>query len=282
MEFTKMHGAGNDYVVIDGRDADMDWSALALSTLERHVGIGGDGLLVLMNSAVADVRMRMFNPDGSEAEMCGNGIRCVAKYCFENEFPIADKSSLNVETMDGVKTIEPIWKSGEVVQAIVNMGQPEFMPERIPVTLSDDMSPGPVLDFPIEIDGYTLELSFVSMGNPHAVAFIEMPVDEFPLDLIGPKVEKHTLFPNKVNFSIVNVLKKGSVKARVWERGAGETLACGTGACAIAAVSSLHDYMDGDIDIALRGGSIKITWNNHNAIYMEGPVKEVFRGELPS
>ena len=280
MEFTKMHGAGNDYVVIDGRDADMDWSALALSILDRHVGIGGDGLLVLVNSTMADVRMRMFNPDGSEAEMCGNGIRCVAKYCFENGFPIVDKSSLNVETIDGVKTIQPIWSSGEVVQAIVNMGQPEFIPERIPVTLSDDMSPGPVLDFPVEIDGYALELSFVSMGNPHAIAFIEMPVEEFPLDVIGPKVENHTLFPNKVNFSIVNVLTKGSVKARVWERGAGETLACGTGACAIAAVSSLHDYMDSYIDIALPGGSIKIRWNNDNAIYMEGPVKEVFRGEL--
>ena len=285
MEFTKMHGAGNDYVVVDGRDmdVDLDWRSISLSICERHLGIGADGLLVLLDSRLADVRMRMFNPDGSESEMCGNGIRCVAKYCFENDFHVVDQSSLKVETLGGIKSIEPIWQFGKVVLAIVNMGAPEFVPDRIPVTLSDDMSPGPIMDFPVEIDGYPLELSFVSMGNPHAVAFIEMPVEEFPLDVIGPKIENHSLFPNKVNFSIVNIVGKGSVKARVWERGVGETLACGTGACAIAVISALHEYMDGSvIDVDLLGGLIKITWDNDSLVYMEGPAEEVFKGEWPN
>ena len=274
-----MHGLGNDYIVVDGRFIQKDWSALSLSICDRHMAVGADGLLVLMDSDVSDVRMRMFNPDGSEAEMCGNGIRCVAKYVFENDFVIANPNLLKVETIGGIKGIEPVWRGNSVVKARVDMGQPELIPERIPVVMSDDIREGPVLDFPVDIDGHFLSLSFVSMGNPHAVAFIDAPINEFPLGIIGPKVENHTLFPNKVNFAIVNVIEKGRVEARVWERGAGETLACGTGACAIAVASRLHDYMDEEIDIALKGGLLTITWDGEHQVFMEGPAVEVFRGE---
>ncbi len=279
MQFVKMHGSGNDYVVVDGRSIQMDWSKLSLSICDRHVAVGADGLLVLMDSDASDVRMRMFNPDGSEAEMCGNGIRCVAKYVFENDFVVANPTLLKVETSGGIKSIEPAWRDNRIVRARVDMGEPELIPERIPVVMSGDMTEGPILDFPVDIEGHLLSLSFVSMGNPHAVAFIDTPVNEFPLTIIGPKVENHSLFPNKVNFSIVNVIEKGRVEARVWERGAGETMACGTGACAIAVASRLHDYMDEEIEIALKGGLLTVTWDGLHSVYMEGPAVEVFRGE---
>ncbi|MDA0988529.1 MAG: diaminopimelate epimerase [Chloroflexi bacterium] len=279
MRFTKMHGAGNDYVLLDARDMEADWSALAKSLCDRHMGVGADGLLLVLPSASADVRMRMYNPDGSEAEMCGNGIRCLAKYVLERDIVDRKKSPINIETMSGIRVVEPIWYDGKVDRARVAMGEPELRSERVPVSLSEDMAGGPVLDYPIDLDGTALDLTFVSMGNPHAVAFIESPVSRFPLHRIGPEVERHAMFPNKVNFSIVNVKEGRWVVARVWERGVGETLACGTGACAIAVASRLHGYTGDEVDITLPGGVLTIFWDGVGQVYLEGPVVEVFEGE---
>ena len=279
MRFTKMHGAGNDYVLLDAREMEGDWSALAIAMCDRHTGVGSDGILLVLPSESADVRMRMFNPDGSEAEMCGNGIRCLAKYVLDRGIIDIGEGLLRVETLAGLKVVQASWSDGKVTRARVGMGEPELSPERIPVALSEDMSGGPVLDFPIDIDGVTLELTFVSMGNPHAVAFINTPVKDFPLHRIGPLVEHHIIFPNQVNFSIVNVDDQSHLTARVWERGAGETLACGTGACAIAVASRLHEFTGSDVDIMLPGGTLGIALDGNDHVWLEGPAEEVFEGE---
>jgi len=279
VRFVKMHGAGNDYVLLDARDMETDWSTLAKSMCNRHTSVGADGILLVLPSASADVRMRMFNPDGSEAEMCGNGIRCLAKYVLERGIVDREKNPLNIETMAGVRVLEPIWHEGKVERARVAMGEPELRSERVPVVLSEDLAGGPVLDYPLEVDGTTLDLTFVSMGNPHAIAFIESPVGKFPLHRIGPEVERHAIFPNKVNFSIVNAREGSRVVARVWERGVGETMACGTGACAIAVASRLHGYCGDDIDITLPGGVLTISWDGVGEVYLEGPAVEVYEGE---
>ncbi len=278
MRFTKMHGAGNDYVLMDARNLEEDWAGLARAMCDRHVGVGADGMLLVLPSGEAEVRMRMLNPDGSEAEMCGNGIRCLAKYVLEREIAEVGREALSVETMNGVRLIEPMWRGGYVERARVAMGEPELRPERVPVTVSDDMAGGPVLDFPLDVGGVLLDLTFVGMGNPHAVAFIDTPVSEFPLERIGPQVEHHRIFPNKVNFSVVNVGTGGAVVARVWERGAGETLACGTGACAIAVAARLHGFTGEDVDITLPGGALTVSWDGSGEVYLEGPAEEVFEG----
>ena len=279
MKFTKMHGAGNDYVVIDARGIDADWHSLAKDMCHRRFGVGSDGLLLALPSDCADVRMRMFNPDGSEAEMCGNGIRCLVKFALERDIVSQDKEQLDVETMAGIRRLEPFWDGRWVTSARVDMGEPELRPERVPVAVTEDMTGGPVLDFPLSVEDVDLNLTFVSMGNPHAVAFIDMPVDRFPLHRIGPQVEVNGLFPNKVNFSIVNVRGDGKLSARVWERGAGETMACGTGACAIAVASRMQGYSGDDVDISLPGGVLNISWNGDGPVFMEGPAADVFDGE---
>jgi diaminopimelate epimerase len=274
-----MHGAGNDYVLLDARDMEADWPALAKSMCDRHMGVGADGLLLVVPSGTADIRMRMYNSDGSESEMCGNGIRCLGKYVLERDIVDRDRNPLNVETMAGIRVLEPMWHNGEVDRIRVAMGEPELRSTKVPVTLSENMADGPVLDFRLDVDGTSLDLTFVSMGNPHAVAFIDSPVNKFPLHHIGPEVERHEIFPNKVNFSIVNVKDGRWVVARVWERGVGETLACGTGACAIAVASRLHGYTSDEVDITLPGGVLTISWDGVGQVYMEGPVVEVFKGE---
>ena len=279
MKFTKMHGAGNDYVVIDARGLDADWHSLAKDMCHRRFGIGSDGLLLALTSDCADVRMRMFNPDGSEAEMCGNGIRCLVKFALERDIVSLGQDPLNVETMAGIRSLQPFWSGSSVTSARVDMGEPELRPERVPVSVTEDMAGGPVLDFPLSVDEVDLQLTFVSMGNPHAVAFIDTPVERFPLHRIGPQVEINDLFPNKVNFSIVNVKDDGKLSARVWERGAGETMACGTGACAIAVASRMQGYSGDDVDITLPGGILNISWNGEGPVFMEGPAADVFDGE---
>ena len=279
MKFTKMHGAGNDYVVIDARGIEADWHGLARDMCHRRFGVGSDGLLLVLPSDCADVRMRMFNPDGSEAEMCGNGIRCLVKFALERGVVSQGDGPLNVETLAGIRRLEPLWDGSAVSSSRVDMGEPELRPERIPVALTEDMAGGPVLDFPLSVDDVELNLTFVSMGNPHAVAFIDTPVERFPLHRIGPQVENNGLFPNKVNFSIVNVKEEGKLSARVWERGAGETMACGTGACAIAVASRLHGLTEDMVDITLPGGVLSIAWDAKGPVFMEGPAADVFDGE---
>jgi diaminopimelate epimerase len=248
---------------------------------DRHFGIGGDGIILILESSVADLKMRMFNIDGSEGEMCGNGIRCFAKYAIERSIVPSSVKSLKVETMAGVRTIVPAYQDGKVTSARVSMGPPGLHPQDLPVTLdaSPDYEWGPVLDYPFQVDGFELPLTFVSMGNPHAVTFLDQPVDEFPLHTIGPKVEHNPMFPRRVNFEIVNLNGGGSVNARVWERGSGETMACGTGACAIAVATRLQGHSLGRLDINLPGGTLNIDWDGEGEVYLEGPAEEVFTGE---
>ncbi|MBI2170498.1 MAG: diaminopimelate epimerase [Chloroflexi bacterium] len=294
MRFSKMHGAGNDYVVLDARGQQHDWAELARKMCDRHYGVGADGLLLVVPSELADIRMRMFNPDGSEAEMCGNGIRCFAKYVIERRI-VAKEGALKVETGNGVLDVTPIAANGKVHRARVSMGEPRFRAEDIPVAIPPGekgfcLKPSQldiksmhteslVAGYPITVDGRTFAIIGVSMGNPHAVAFIDEPVDSVPLETIGPKVEHHPIFPRRVNFHVVNLLGRDRLKARTWERGAGITLACGTGACAIQAVARLLGLTDDTVQLQMPGGVLTITWPGHGPVIMEGPVEEVFEGE---
>ncbi len=282
MKFTKMHGAGNDYIYVDARDLSQDWPEVARKISDRHFGVGSDGLILILDSGVADLKMRMFNADGSEGEMCGNGIRCFAKYSIERGIVSPGPEGVTVETLAGVRTIVPIYEGGIVTGARVSMGAPGLDPKDLPVELEPQgkYAQGPVLDYPFRMDdGFSHPLTFVSMGNPHAVAFFEQPVDTFPLHAIGPKVEHHKMFPQRVNFEIVNVTGPDSVNARVWERGSGETMACGTGACAIAVAARLQGFSQDRVDITLPGGTLTIDWDGQGEVYLEGPAVEVFSGD---
>ena len=282
MKFTKMHGAGNDYIYIDARGMDEDWPSLSRRMSDRHFGVGGDGIILVLDSQVADLKMRMFNADGSEGEMCGNGIRCFAKYAIERGLVPAGSQSIDVETLAGVRTIEPVYQHGAVTGAIVSMGIPVLDPPEIPVALepAGDYQRGPVIDYPCQVDGIDLALTFVSMGNPHAVAFLEQPVESFPLHAIGPKVEHLPIFPNRVNFEIVHMNGDVTASARIWERGSGETMACGTGACAIAVAADLHLMSRGPIDIILPGGVLNIDWDGHGDVLLQGDAVEVFQRRM--
>ena len=278
MRFTKMHGAGNDYVYIDARTLDKDWSALSVAMSDRHRGVGSDGIILIMDSSRADLRMRMFNADGSEGEMCGNGVRCFAKFALDRGIVPKDRSPVSVDTLAGIVTVTPIRDSGRIVAATVRMGEPRLRAEEIPA-----IAPGNerVIDYPIHVNGWEFRISCVSMGNPHAVAFVDESVDEVPLHELGPMVEHHSMFPQRVNFEIVNLVDRGHIKARVWERGSGLTEACGSGACAIAVAANLHQYVDDRVTVALPGGNLIVEWPGHGQVVLEGPAQEVFEGDWP-
>ena len=281
MKFTKMHGAGNDYIYIDARALEEDWPRLSRLMSHRHYGVGGDGIILLMDSDIADLKMRMFNADGSEGEMCGNGIRCFAKYAIERGIVPPPHDGLAVETLAGIRTVVPRYEGDRITGARVAMGRPGLNPQDLPVSL--DPAKGyperPVVDYPFEIAGHNLPLTFVSMGNPHAVTFLDEPVAEFPLHKIGPQVENHPMFPRRVNFEVVYQIGPGQLTDRVWERGSGETMACGTGACAIAVAARLLGIASGTIDITLPGGSLSIDWDGDGEVFLEGSAEEVFSGE---
>ena len=276
-----MHGAGNDYIYLDARDMEEDWADLSRTMSDRHFGIGSDGLILIMNSDTADLRMRMFNADGSEGEMCGNGIRCFAKYAIDHGIVPTTTTSLQIDTLAGLRTVTPTYKNKLVDGAKVTMGVPRLDPADIPVSLDPAIaaSRGPILKYAIQPGDFRLFLTFVSMGNPHAVTFIDQPVSEFPLHNIGPLIERHPMFPQRVNFEIVNVVDDTHLIARVWERGSGETMACGTGACAIAVASKLLGLTQDKVDITLPGGTLNISWDGETEVLMEGPAEEVFTGE---
>jgi diaminopimelate epimerase len=276
IKFTKMHGAGNDYIYVDARQTEKDWPEVARRMSDRHFGVGGDGLILILPSSKADVRMRMFNADGSEAEMCGNGIRCFAKYVLERGIAQPNEGVLSVETLAGIIRVYPIWNEGLMVAARVNMGPPRLRPADVPVKLEGG---GPVIDHPLEVDGRHLALTFVSIGNPHAVAFLDEAVADFPLCTIGPKVENHPLFPKRVNFEVVNVESRDALRMRVWERGSGETLACATGACAVIVAAHLKGLVNDKVDISVPGGILKLEWPGQGDVWLEGPCEEVFTGE---
>ena len=284
MKFTKMHGAGNDYLYIDARDHDdfsTDWSQLSRSMSDRHFGVGSDGIILIEDSGIADLKMRMFNADGSESEMCGNGIRCFAKYAIDRGLATSGADGIEVETLAGIRTVVPIYDGDRITGARVAMGEPLLEPGAVPVILdpASGYPKGPVTGYPLAVDSLELSLSFVSMGNPHAITFIDQPVGEFPLHTIGPMVEHHSIFPNRVNFETVNITGPGAMTARVWERGSGETMACGTGACAIAVAARLLGIADGRVDITLPGGTLSIDWDGEGEVYLEGPAEEIFSGE---
>lgn len=275
MKFTKMHGAGNDYIYVDAINQTIeDPSSLALKLSNRNFGIGSDGLVLILPSEKADFRMQMFNSDGSEAEMCGNATRCVGKYVFDNG--LTAQQEITLETKAGIKYITLLEGDKTARRVTVDMGEPILNPQLIPVNIDEQ----PVLNYPLDIDGKIWKISCVSMGNPHAVVFTE-GIKDFDLITLGPKFEKHPIFPRKTNTEFIEVLDRKTLNMRVWERGAGETLACGTGACASAVAAILNNYCDRTITIHLIGGSLEIEWReSNNHVYMTGEAVTVFDGIL--
>ncbi len=275
MDFIKLQATGNDFVLIDARRMKRDWSALAKAMCPRNFGVGADGLLLILPSKVADFYMRMFNPDGSEAEACGNGLRCAARYAMESG--LASGADIRIETPTGIKRLRTTGKKS----IRVAMGKPILAPSAIPVIVERKgaRATAPVIDYPLAIGKMKLKVTCVSVGNPHAVCFLDQPVADFPLAEVGPKVEYHPMFPNRVNFEIVNVISRSKLRARVWERGAGETLSCGTGACAIAVASRLKGLTDSPVDIILSGGTLIIDWDGRGEVLLSGPAEVVFEGK---
>ncbi len=275
MKFTKMHGAGNDYVYVDGFSENIaDPVELARAVSDRHFGIGGDGLILILPSERADVRMRIFNADGSEAEMCGNGLRCVAKYAHDHG--LVQGRSLTVETGAGLLPVEMfINAAGWVDRVRVNMGRPRLTRAEIPMTGSADER---VIDFRLTVLDRTFRISCVSMGNPHCVIFVD-DVNTFPVATFGPIIENHPLFPRRTNVEFVEVLSAQEVRQRTWERGAGETLACGTGASAVTVAGLLTGRTGKQLLNHLAGGDLEMAWDGAGEVFMTGPAVEVFTGE---
>ena len=280
MRFTKMHGAGNDYVYVDcfEQPVPANPAELARRVSDRHFGIGGDGLILICPSRVADARMWMFNADGSEAEMCGNGIRCVAKYVYDHG--ICRKETMRIETGAGVRSLDLEVDGDRTRRVRVDMGEPILEPQRIPTTLpgNPSLKGNPVVGAKLEVDGKTLEVTCVSMGNPHAITYVDQLTDDWVLG-IGPKVEVDPHFPNRTNAEFVEVISPTEVRMRVWERGSGETLACGTGATAVCVAGVLTGRTHPKIVAHLPGGDLELQWADDNHAYLTGPAVEVFSGE---
>jgi diaminopimelate epimerase len=288
MKFSKLQATGNDFILVDTRTREGEWSKLARAMCDRQFGVGADGLILVQDSTSADLKMRIFNHDGSEAEVSGNGLRCFAKYAIERGLisKMSSRSeqgnfSLAIETLSGIRKVKAYMSGNKVNRVEVNMGLPQFQAEHIPVKVKVDIpiASGPILDYPLLIDGKKLTLSLLSMGNPHAVSFSSRPVVDFPLAETGSKVEKHPMFPQRTNFEVARVLSRGKIEARVWERGVGETLACGSGACAIAVAAQLSDYVETQVDIMLKGGTLTVSWDRVGEVLLTGPVEEIFTGE---
>lgn len=275
MRFTKMQGLGNDYVYVNCFKEKIDNPPeLAQRISDRHFGVGSDGLIMINPSDKADFEMEMYNADGSRGEMCGNGIRCVAKYVYD--YGLTDKTSISVETLGGIKYLDLTVQDGKVKLVKVNMGRPELAPSKVPVAAEGDRA----VDEPITVDGKEYRMTCVSMGNPHAVIFTDRDIRELPLEEIGPKFENHERFPKRVNTEFVRVLDRRTAEMRVWERGSGETLACGTGACAVAVACVLNGLTEDEVTVGLLGGDLQIKWDRENDIvYMTGPAEVVFDGE---
>ncbi len=276
MKFTKMHGIGNDYVYVNGFETSVeDPSAMAIAVSNRHFAIGSDGLILILPSVAADVTMRMFNADGSEGRMCGNGIRCVAKYAYDHG--LAKVNPIRVETLSGIKTIDlTLAEDGTVATACVDMGEPMLSPAQIPTTLAGDT----IIDQPLNVDGCEWRVTCVSMGNPHAVVFVD-DVAALDLEAIGPGLETHSVFPEAINVHFVEVHSPAEVTMRTWERGSGITQACGTGASAVCVAGVLTGRNDRCTLVHLPGGDLAITWQENNHVLMDGPAAEVYSGEWP-
>ena len=281
MEFSKMHGCGNDYVYVNCMEKELpNPNAISEYVSHRQFGIGSDGLICIMPSQVADFRMRMFNADASEGKMCGNGTRCIAKYVYDNG--LTDKTTITLETLGGIKTIDMTVVDGKVTEAVVDMGEPIFRTKEIPM-ISDHyvfMDQGLIIDDDTVYNG-----TAISMGNPHFVIFVD-DVDAVKLEEIGPRIEKHPLFPERTNVEFVQVIDENTVKFRVWERGSGETWACGTGACAVTVTCiflSKAGKKDQELNVLVKGGKLKVTYRTDNHVFLKGPATHVFDGviEIP-
>lgn len=284
MKFTKMHGCGNDYVYVDcTKEVIPDIAATAVRVSDRHFGIGSDGLILIKSSEVADFEMDMYNADGSRGKMCGNGIRCVAKYVYDHG--LTNKTEITVDTQAGIKTLQLTVCDGKVSKVRVDMGEPVLIPQEIPVKasvlgLADDRREAIVAQ-PFTVANSSYDITCISMGNPHCITFIDEDVRSFPLEAIGSLFEKHELFPEGVNTEFVNIIDKEHLRMRVWERGSGETLACGTGACAVAVASYLNGFTGRKVDVELMGGHLEIVYDAAtNHVFMTGPATEVFSGEI--
>jgi len=273
MKFWKMHGLGNDYIVIDNRDekiSNAEAAELARKLCERRFSVGADGLLLASNSDSADVKMRIFNADGSEAEMCGNGIRCFAKYCYENN--IARKNELTVETLAGIKRMWLTVENDLVKSVMGDMGAPILERSKIPM-----LGQGTYINEDLQVNGENYKVTCLSVGNPHCVTFVDA-LDDFPVQNVGPKIESHRLFPKKINVEFAQVLNSNELKVRVWERGCGETLACGTGACAAVVAGNLLRKLGGKVRVHLIGGDLEVEYAEH--LFLNGPAEKVFEGTL--
>ncbi len=274
MKFTKMHGCGNDYIYFDcTKEPLANPAKLAVCLSDRHFGVGGDGIILIKPSEKADFYMEMYNADGSQGKMCGNGIRCVAKYVYDAG--LTDKTCITVDTLSGVKTLELFVENGKVKQVTVAMGRPSFAPADIPALAEEAL-----LQSPVTLCGKTYEMTALSVGNPHVVIRVE-DVASFPVEQVGPVLEHHPMFPEQVNAEFVQVLDRTRVCMRVWERGSGETWACGTGACATAVACYKNGWTDSEVTVVLRGGELKIRYDEkEDAIFMTGPAETVFTGEI--
>jgi diaminopimelate epimerase len=278
LRFTKVHGLGNDFILVNGFEENLNldvFPELAVRLCDRHFGVGADGLVALLPSTRADVQMRIFNSDGSEAEMCGNVTRCAAKYLYEHGVIVQEK--IRVETLAGIMVPELIVEEGRVSKVRVDMGEPRLQRAEIPMLGPAGRAIGDLL----QVDGAEYRVTAVSMGNPHCVIFVP-DVEAVPLQEVGPRIETHPVFPKKVNVEFIQVLAPDEVRMKVWERGAGETMACGTGACAAAVAAHLNGLTGRRVNVYLRAGDLLIEWPEDNHVYMTGPAEEVFTGEYPS
>ena len=276
LKFTKMQGLGNDYVYMDAINQNIEnRSEFAKYVSDRHFGIGSDGLILICKSDIADFKMQMFNQDGSEAEMCGNGIRCVGKFVYDKGF--TNKENITIETLAGIKELTLFPKNGEVEKVKVNMGTPILEPKKIPV----NSSLNPVKNLKLYAKEKEFLFTCVSMGNPHAITFLKQPIKEFDICKYGKILETDKVFPNKSNIEFINIIDKENIEMRVWERGAGETLACGTGACASVVAGVLNNYTSRKVNVHLLGGKLEIEWDEKdNNVYMIGPAVTVFEGTI--
>lgn len=275
MKFTKLHGCGNGYIYVNLFEEKLDNPAeMSIKVSDHHFGIGSDGLITIGSSEVADFAMRIYNADGSEAEMCGNGIRCVGKYVYDHG--LTDKTEIAVESGAGIKYLTLNVENGKVASVCVDMGEPIFAPEQIPVLAEGE----PVVDEPIRVGDKDWKMTCVSMGNPHAIVFLDTPVKDFELEKYGPLFEHHERFPKRTNTEFVRVISRREAELRVWERGSAETWACGTGTCATVVACILKGYTDREVLVHLVGGDLVIRWDEEtNHVFMTGPATEVFSGE---
>ncbi len=288
MKFTKMHGIGNDYVYVNCfRETVENPAEVAVTVSDRHFGIGSDGLILIKPSEIADFEMDMYNADGSRGRMCGNGIRCVAKYVYD--YGLTDRTRISVATGSGIKYLDLTVEDGKVALVRVDMGAPILVPEQIPVAMEQtgvagsacrEAACGEVVDQPIAVNGAVYQMTCVSMGNPHCIVCVD-DVDGLDIEKIGPHFEKHPCFPDRVNTEFIKVIDRSTVQMRVWERGSGETWACGTGACAVAVACILNGWTEDIVTVRLRGGDLRIEWDRaKNTVFMTGPATVVFDGEI--